>query len=254
MVLSIQQAQERIWEKLQPIDCDPCPHCHGLGYITLDGLKWDHPLFGVAFRCICQKRQVIDQKSRFALKGTEQSIPQAAYNYDFEHFTKLSHAAEAAKACWAMVLGDSKPGLVLWGGTGTGKTTLGLITLRYLNESGQSVAWCDYTDIIKRVQATYNKKEYDGPSEDEILGALTEADLLVIDDMGSVATNNPVSENRTEIMFRVINARYARQAKMIITSNCTPDKLKYQFGDRIWSRVNGMSEIVKCDGKDLRTS
>lgn len=55
-------------------------------------------------------------------------------------------------------------------------------------------------------------------------------------------------------MFRVINGRYAGNRPTIITTNLTPERVKFQFGDRIYSRIAGMSQMVSMNGKDLRVS
>lgn len=248
--MTAEEAQALLWSTLSYAGL-PCPHCGGLGVVTLN-LPTGHELFGRSFKCVCQRDRALDATIGRALAGAAESVPSSAHMYDWRDFDKLPHARAAVAAARTMAQGGERPGLVLWGSTGTGKTTLALIAMRHMAEAGQRVAWVEYTDLIKRVQATYDRERYTGPTEDEILTALVKADLLVIDDMGSAASDRPASENRIEIMFRIVNGRYAWSGRTIVTTNLTPEHLRRQFGDRIYSRLAGMSDLVKCDGKDLR--
>jgi DNA replication protein DnaC len=248
--MNAEEAQALLWATLQPC-APPCPHCGGLGVVTL-AVPYDHELFGRSFKCVCQRHKALEHTISQALQGAAESIPNQSHLFDWHDFDHLPHTRAAVTAARAMAQGCERPGLIIWGSTGTGKTTVALIAMRYMAAAGQSVAWVDYTDLIKRVQSTYDRDRHTGPSEDEILAALVKADLLVIDDMGSAASDRPASENRVEIMFRIINGRYASSGRTIITTNLTPDHLRRQFGDRIYSRLAGMSDLAKCDGKDLR--
>jgi DNA replication protein DnaC len=250
-MMTAEEVQALIWRELDDENTIPCPHCGGMGYLTV-AVPPGHELFGHAFKCVCQRSEALARTVATALKGATESIPQAAYYFDWKDFANLPHAQAALAAARALVCGPEKPGLVIWGSTGTGKTTLALLALRYVAGAGLNVAWVEYTDLIKRVQSTYDRQNYEGPSEDEIITALTKADLLVLDDLGSVASDRPASENRTEIIFRVINGRYVWGGRTIITTNLSPEHLRRQFGDRVYSRVAGMSALVRCDGKDLR--
>lgn len=252
--------QARVWEHLSTIDRaqDECPICGGLGVLTLN-LPLDHELFGQAFHCICQRSEILHKRLRAALGDSADAIPRAAYQFDIDDFARVPSARKAyplarqlAEDGRSTLENKDKPGLLLWGGTGTGKTTLAVSILRWRAVLGDSVAFTDYTDLIKRIQRTY-AKNYDGDlTEDEIIKSVSKAGFLVLDDLGSVASDR-ATDNRIEIVFRVINGRYAANLPTVITTNLTPDKLYSQFGDRVSSRIVGLCHIVEMQGTDLRT-
>jgi DNA replication protein DnaC len=86
-----------------------------------------------------------------------------------------------------------------------------------------------------------------------------EADLLVLDDLGSEKTSEWVEET----MNLIVNTRYNERRHTIFTSNYldTPDdadgehtieSLKERIGFRIHSRLHEMCEFLEYDGADYR--
>jgi hypothetical protein len=86
-----------------------------------------------------------------------------------------------------------------------------------------------------------------------------EADLLVLDDLGSEKTSEWVEET----MNLIVNTRYNERRHTIFTSNYddTPDDapmeqtdftLKERIGFRIHSRLHEMCEFLEFDGADFR--
>src|SRR4029450_7520659 len=82
-----------------------------------------------------------------------------------------------------------------------------------------------------------------------------EADLLVLDDLGSEKTSEWVEET----MNLIVNTRYNERRLTIFTSNYddTPDDsdpecLKARIGFRIHSRLHEMCDFLEYDGADFR--
>ena len=85
-----------------------------------------------------------------------------------------------------------------------------------------------------------------------------EADLLVLDDLGSEKTSEWVEET----MNLIVNTRYNERRLTIFTSNYddTPEvetetqdfTLKERIGFRIHSRLHEMCEFLEFDGADFR--
>jgi DNA replication protein DnaC len=94
----------------------------------------------------------------------------------------------------------------------------------------------------------------------DILRPVMEADLLVLDDMGSEKTSEWVEET----MNLIVNTRYNERRHTIFTSNYedTPDDavvdgnrdftLKERIGFRIHSRLHEMCDFLEWDGADFR--
>jgi DNA replication protein DnaC len=92
----------------------------------------------------------------------------------------------------------------------------------------------------------------------DILRPVMEADLLVLDDLGSEKTSEWVEET----MNLIVNTRYNERRHTIFTSNFddTPDgdgdgqdfSLKERIGFRIHSRLHEMCDFLEFDGADFR--
>lgn len=260
--MNIEAIQSRIWTELTKTPLPPndeiCPLCGGTGYISLN-LPISHELFGRAFHCVCRRNDVLARRVTAALHDAGDKIPDESYEYDWEDFEKLSHARPALQAAvqltseGAVKVGEkTKNGLLLIGPTGTGKSTLALLILRQMSAAGEICAWTDWTDLVKRVQSTYDKSNPTGTTEREIIDAVSKPALTVLDDLGSLQTNGQASENRIEILFQVVNYRYAHRLPTVITSNLNVKGLEIQFGARVMSRVLSLCQPIEMNGKDLR--
>jgi len=81
-----------------------------------------------------------------------------------------------------------------------------------------------------------------------ILEYYTKMRYLVLDDLG---TENS-SEWIIAQLYTLISRREADCLPTVITSNLSLKEIMHKVGDRIGSRIRGMCEIIKTDGKDRR--
>ena len=88
-------------------------------------------------------------------------------------------------------------------------------------------------------------KGQDGKSAYELM---QEADLLIIDDLGTEVTN-PVS---VQFLFDIVNKRTVLSKKMIISTNLTMDGILKKYTDRLFSRLCESFEILNFAGEDIR--
>jgi DNA replication protein DnaC len=106
------------------------------------------------------------------------------------------------------------------------------------------------------IRSTYNPLVR--TAEMDILRPVMDADLLVLDDLGSEKTSEWVEET----MNLIVNTRYNERRHTIFTSNYedTPEgesdsqdfTLKERIGFRIHSRLHEMCEFLEFDGADYR--
>jgi DNA replication protein DnaC len=111
----------------------------------------------------------------------------------------------------------------------------------------------DTRDLLRVIRSTYNPLVR--TAEMDILRPVMDADLLVLDDLGSEKTSEWVEET----MNLIVNTRYNERRHTIFTSNyddtpddADPDCLKARIGFRIHSRLHEMSEFLEFDGADYR--
>jgi DNA replication protein DnaC len=177
----------------------------------------------------------------------------------------LSKALEMArKFVDAYPVDTGGKGLLLIGSMGVGKTHLAVGVLqRLVRERGVKGLFCDYRELLKNIQNSYNPQV--NTTELELLKPLFDAEVLVLDDLGAQKPNEWVWDT----VALILNTRYNNQQSTIITTNyndlpagsgATSDveraardqTLGDRIGDRMLSRLSEMCIRVVMSGKDCR--
>jgi len=155
---------------------------------------------------------------------------------------------------WADAFGPEKSrGLYFSGPTGSGKTALAMAIAEQLIMRGRKLAVWNYNSLMHDIRASI--KDANLPSENELIAEATQADLLVLDDLGA----EKQSEYSTNILYLIVSKLYDNNKLVIVTSNYGGKALLERLekdGDtrasRIVSRLCEMVESVKIRGVDLR--
>jgi DNA replication protein DnaC len=138
-------------------------------------------------------------------------------------------------------------GLWIFGGTGTGKTTLAMLVSKAALEAGKTVAIYSLPKLLARIRRTYDS-EGGGESYVSFFERLTAVDLLHIDDLGAEKRSDWVLEQ----LYALINERYESQRSILITTNLGHMELEEQIGARTVSRLTEICEEVELRGDDRR--
>jgi DNA replication protein DnaC len=109
--------------------------------------------------------------------------------------------------------GSAEKGLLLMGPSGVGKTHLAVASLKELIRRGHGGLFCDYRELLKEIQASYNPASQS--TEMGILEPIRTVEILVLDDLGASKPSDWVRD----IVGIVLNARYNERRTTIITSN-----------------------------------
>jgi DNA replication protein DnaC len=229
---------------LLPETSAACPVCKGFGMLeSPDGRK--------LVPCRCREGVERDARRRAA------RIPERYRNCGLTNFNELTDSQRAAKAVARRFVREWPAfdrGLLIVGPVGVGKTHLAVAVLAELVDTmGVRGIFCDFTDLLARIQATFSKGSDE--SEDEILAIYRDADLLVLDELGA---RRPTDWAR-DILYGLLNTRYNRKRITLLTTNYgdTPEKpggetLELRVGTAMRSRLAEMCQLIPLTGPDYR--
>ena len=156
------------------------------------------------------------------------------------------HVMKAAK--W-MVSADTRFGLLLYGTTGNGKTTLAKAMQTVINILYDS----PYRDNTIGVTAVSALKLADMAKDDnQQFRRIRNADLLHIDDVGCEPASIRVWGNELSPLVDILYHRYDEQLYTVITSNLSLEDIFERYGYRIGDRFYEMFDTIAFEGKSYR--
>ncbi|WP_313755880.1 ATP-binding protein [Tissierella sp.] len=137
--------------------------------------------------------------------------------------------------------------LLLYGTTGLGKTFLCNCIAKSLLDKNKIVIYQTAFTILEIIEKhrfgkdtrNYNDYQYN---------LLFEADLLIIDDLGTEVANTFTNAE----IFNIVNTRIIAGKKTIISTNLTPKEISDTYTDRVFSRILDKFIPLKFYGHDLR--
>ena len=100
--------------------------------------------------------------------------------------------------------------------------------------------------MLERIKETYSS--YGKEGEETILKSLSNADLLIIDDLGTEQKN----EWSASKIYNIIDSRYRNSLPTIITTNININDLENMYHKRTYDRLMEMCTPVVSDGKSIR--
>ena len=223
-----------------------CPACHDMGFV------------GTA-RCACFKQRLIQkyydysnlsgilEKENFSAFDLRCYSPKLAESEDMSPRTKMKAILDVCKEFSDNFGGGTPAGnLLFYGGPGLGKTFLCNCLAKEILDKGATVLYSTAPKLFKALEEfRFNRQEACDP---ETIEALTEVDLLIIDDLGTeISTLVTVSE-----LFNILNTRLLENKSIIISTNLCPADFTNQYSERIVSRFFGNFKMLKFIGDDIR--
>src|SRR5664279_6398878 len=247
---------------------ETCPICGGTGWQTIERGKERE-----AVRCECRVR---DRGER--LLDAAHIPPRYQHcelgNFQYDPDDKDQKSVRDARFLAGRFVEEyptDKTGLLFVGSVGVGKTHLAVGIIKDLiREKGIHCLFCDYRELLKSIQNSYNPSVQ--ATEMEILRPVFDAEVLVLDELGAVRSTEWVFDT----VNYVLNSRYNDNKTTIITTNFPdrPEQEKFEerdprsysaadraarretlgdrIGERMRSRLHEMCKKVEMDGRDYR--
>lgn len=236
-------AENHLSERMLEMEYE-CDACRDTGYLGME-------------QCICLKRRLMDRL--YDQSNVRQIINVENFdNFDLRYYNTEPSAGEgispkenAEKLLRRAVAFVDEFGnganLLMFGGTGLGKTFLCNCIARELLERGNTVLYLTAGQLFRQLEEQRFHRE-DEEEAREWDAELLDADLLIIDDLGTeFATMFTASE-----LFRIINDRKLARRAVVISTNLGPTELMNHYSDRVTSRFMGDFELMKFFGEDIR--
>jgi len=203
-----------------------CPECSGHGYVVDE--------HNVARPCNCGLNENLAFRTRLAAAG----IPNRFNGKGFKDFraqtNELKQVCRTAESYAEGFDRSVHDGIMMRGRTGCGKTHLAVAILCEVIRRGHTGRFWNFQELLARLRESYNNANSE--TEGEILDSIANADLVVLDDLGSENTTDWVRDR----LYLIVNRRYESEKPMVITTNCSESELDQRIGQRTASRFYEM--------------
>jgi DNA replication protein DnaC len=233
-----------------------CPLCNGTGYKIIEREE-----VSGAVRCECAAAE------RAAQLESKAGIPPLYANASLENFSLRPDNPIEYRAMQSTFLAvrayarefptGEKPGLLLTGYPGSGKTHLAVAAFRAILAKGFQGLFFDYQGLLDRIRSGYDVTS--NSSDKEAYRVAMEVEVLLLDDLGAHRVNEWVED----IVTSIITARCNQRKALIVTTNLIDEgfgdvtyktggdktdhrtALAQRIGERARSRLFEMCRVVK---------
>lgn len=147
---------------------------------------------------------------------------------------------------------DRRPGLVLYGETGLGKTHLAAAAFNEIRNRGTYALYARMSDIIAALVATWAKDSEKTTAE--VLERYKQAPVLFIDDMNMVTKDDTLPRHIQEYATTIMRARTNAELPTIITTNWSKDQFNTMWGSWCAEVVLAGYHWFKMGGAKIRNT
>ncbi len=211
-----------------------CNKCYDSGYVGIN-------------MCSCMKQEIaaaMIEASGIGALAKKQNFE----NFSIDYYQGKDRAAmewtyNTLKSFAENFGGEGDDSWLLLGNTGLGKTHLSTAIAVKVIEKGYDVVY----ETMQTMMDDFAENQFRGASLDSV-EKYYDADLLIIDDMGSELTN----QFTVSVLYNLINQRMNKNKSTIISTNLSQNELRERYADRITSRLFGMYRPLLFCGTDIR--
>jgi DNA replication protein DnaC len=190
------------------------------------------------------------KKRKIADVFNQSQLPPKLARANFKNFEQLPGTQLALRAAVKFVKEEywlKGEGLLCYGIPGNGKSHLAAAIYNAAISRQVLALFLIVPDVLTRIKSTYSGRDKYG--EAEILRWVTEADLVVLDDLGA----ERLTETNQELIYKIINSLNNREKSLVVTTNLDMENdLPEKVGPRIYDRLWEMCRIVENKGWSYR--
>jgi len=250
----------------------PLPTCSKCGNPTGKDVMLMGRMYRMPLACLCKIEEQRLEEERFKAMDLQRRLDRFRVyslmdsrfsNCTFENWTHKTDNARLYEICksycenWEQVYANAS-GLLLYGKPGCGKTYASFAIANELYHKGVAVMAISVSRILAIIKDSFDK--HGDVSEMEILNTISDASLLILDDLGTEHQTSWTSR----MLFQIIDAREKASKPTIITTNLDKVGLRKYLAvvdsrtgqvdsaDRIFDRIISMCTFEEVAGKSWR--
>ncbi len=224
-----------------------CEKCNDTGYIELKNKT---------VMCSCLKKAMVE----FACEELNRRSPLSLCTFDdfnLDYYSKdldsdyprssyeqMKRIFDFCKK-YAETFSKHSKSIFMNGMTGLGKTHLSLAIANEVIKKGYGVIYVSAPILLSKLEKEYFSKNKENSTTED---ALSECDLLIVDDLGTEFT----TQFSSKAIYNIFNSRLLLGKPVIVNTNLTLDKLEKIYTERFVSRIIGEAERLDFFGRDIR--
>ncbi len=229
-------------------DVYTCPDCKDSGYI--DGVP-----------CHCLEKEIV--RYLYSQSNLEDILADENFShFNFDYYTDnyiddstgLTPKANIKNVVEGVILpfldgfDEGPENLMLYGYTGVGKTFLTHCIAKELLDHSHTVIYLTSHKLFDILEKCKFSREVSEEERAASLSYILSCELLIIDDLGTELINSFTASQ----LFYCLETRLADRRSTIISTNLSPEGLKEQYSERVYSRIIGNYTILHITGDDIR--
>ena len=217
-----------------------CEKCGDTGYVETT-------------MCECMKRALA--AAGYESSGLGALIGKQTFdNFELKYYPERDGIRSKIKMAYDMIKGfadsfskDTDRNFMLMGGTGLGKTHLSTALAKTVIDKGFDVLYVTAVGML----GDFEERRFGNNSSLSRVNDVSryyDADLLIIDDLGTEVVNKFTQS----YLYEVINTRINARKCTVISTNLTVSEITGTYSERISSRILGEYQPILFRGVDIR--